>query len=64
MSAKPAKPQPRKAKPRRAPRPAVRRAGTNTFRDGSALILDAQGGTIGLIEARPRYGTRSGARRK
>lgn len=29
-----------------------------TFRDGSAVILDEHGGIIGIIEARPRYRVR------
>jgi len=28
------------------------------FADGSAVILDENGGSIGLIEARPKYTTR------
>jgi hypothetical protein len=55
MNSKRAKPNGRKSKDPYAPKPAASRTRTKTFQDGSALILDERGGTIGLIEARQRY---------
>jgi len=34
------------------------------FADGSAVILDENGGSIGLIEARLKYTTRQNRKRK
>ncbi len=62
MNTKSVKPSGRKAKARRAPTLAAPRRRTKTFRDGSALILDQHGGTIGLIEARTPYRVRQGAK--
>lgn len=54
MKTEAAKPNGRKSAARRAPRRAAPRIRTQTFQDGSAVVLDLQGGTTMLIEARTR----------
>jgi len=49
--------------------PRRQRAGTKcprvkVFADGSAVFLDENGGSIGVIEARPKYTTRQNRKRK
>jgi len=50
-------------------KPRQRRAGAKrprvkVFADGSAVMLDENGVSIGLIEARPKYTTRPSRKRK
>ena len=60
MSAKAVNRTPRRRAERRR-RPTMRRARLKAFSDGSALILDERGRTIGLIEARTPYRVRKSA---
>ena len=53
MKTKPAKPSKRRPKARRVLGAGALR--TKTFQDGSALILEQNGGIIGLIESRTPY---------
>jgi len=62
MKIKPAKTSRRKPSARRAPRTGALGPKAKNFQDGSALILDVHGGTIGLIEARTPYQVRKRAR--
>lgn len=64
MNAEAAKPTGRKSAARRAPRRAAPRIRTQTFQDGSAVVLDRQGGTTMLIEARTSYRVWRRAKRK
>lgn len=55
MKPKKPKTRPRQPTPRPRRQRAAPRARVQTFRDGSAVILDEHGGIMGMIEARPRY---------
>lgn len=61
MKTKAAKQKARKPAKHRWPKLAAPRMRTKTFRDGSAVILDQNGGIIGLIEARTPYRVRKRA---